>query len=389
MATHRARDDLDEFLDTIDLTLSSPEPDPQPAKSRPSIPSRPGPAPRPAPTPSTQPAHLQFTQQSTQRPSTQTQPRSTQNSRQRTSRTAVYQNGRNVDPHHLSRILETCDVRAIRHVLLTLCKTSPALSGAVARGLAPYSVFAQAVIKNSQRTPQGNPQRNPTHTPVKTDPYRTTPKREPPSRESGSEYAQRVRDRVAQEGAATTSSARPGSVSSSARVNSPALGRAVGMRVPGSYPSSSLQEEREGSPTDSDDSNHIVPIAGTQSRENRTPLQSSSSNHNHQSLSQSQVIPTTTTHGERKTRCGRCYESFDEGLAEPGTCIYHPTTDLTRIGNQSVFDCCHKPTWASGCTSGDHVSREAAPESRLAQTQNQVRVSAATPYEQTNKRRRL
>ena len=443
---HRARDDLDDFLDTIDLTLSSPEPEPetearaaartkststpkQSITSRPPKSSWPGwnsgagpaqklssrhpsPIPVPAPTPSTQQQrahHQPMHHSTTQRPSTSTQPpprAAPQHSHQRPTTTtshppppAAYQDGRTVDPHHLSRILETSDVRAIRHVLLTLCKKSPALAGAVARGMAPYSVFAQAVIKDAERRRgvqvgmgdgRGSSQRHPAHPHVKTDSYRVTPKREPPSRETGSEYAKRVRDRVAREMAAAVSSARAGSASSSVRIKSPARRLVVQPRVPGTYPSGSVEDEREGSPTDSDDSNHIVPIIGTQPREHRTPRQPSSSGQNHSSFSQRPTTPTPTTQRGVKATCVRCHEAFIKGLGEPDTCVYHPSTGLIKLDlDQTVFACCHKPAWAPGCIRGHHISREPAAEARSPQTPPQVRAAARRSYDRTNKRRRL
>ena len=52
-----------------------------------------------------------------------------------------------IPPDQLRQIIHTSDSMAIRNVLLNLCKLSPALSGAVARGLAPSSSYAQQTIQ--------------------------------------------------------------------------------------------------------------------------------------------------------------------------------------------------------------------------------------------------
>lgn len=59
---------------------------------------------------------------------------------------------------HVHRILRTSDPQAIQSVLLDLCKLSPALCGAIARGLAPHSTYAQATIKKYQHQKQDAPQ---------------------------------------------------------------------------------------------------------------------------------------------------------------------------------------------------------------------------------------
>lgn len=52
-----------------------------------------------------------------------------------------------INPHHMAQIINTSDPSALREVLVDLCKMSPALSGAVARGLARRSTFGQGLIR--------------------------------------------------------------------------------------------------------------------------------------------------------------------------------------------------------------------------------------------------
>jgi hypothetical protein len=146
MASHRARDDLDDFLETIDLTCSSPEPEPEPAprstapsssaKPKQRVPSRPAPAPAHSQSQQQQQQYHHHQQHTLRPPPTQTPSRLAHHhhpyARQSASRTPAV-GARHVDPQHVARILESSDVRAIRHVVLTLCRASPALFGA-----APY-----------------------------------------------------------------------------------------------------------------------------------------------------------------------------------------------------------------------------------------------------------
>ena len=72
-----------------------------------------------------------------------------------------------IHPEHLSRIIQTSDPEALRSVLLNLCQLSPALGGAVARGLAQRSTFALATINKYHSTPN-----------IKADPGRANVKSE-------------------------------------------------------------------------------------------------------------------------------------------------------------------------------------------------------------------
>lgn len=56
-----------------------------------------------------------------------------------------------VSADHLRHIINTSSPQKVTDLLLDLCKSSPALSGAVARGLAPHSSWAQNTIRDYQR----------------------------------------------------------------------------------------------------------------------------------------------------------------------------------------------------------------------------------------------
>ncbi|KAF2746201.1 hypothetical protein M011DRAFT_88576 [Sporormia fimetaria CBS 119925] len=53
-----------------------------------------------------------------------------------------------INPAHLTRIIDTTPREPLKAVLIQLCEISPAFSGALARGLAPHSLWAQDLIKH-------------------------------------------------------------------------------------------------------------------------------------------------------------------------------------------------------------------------------------------------
>jgi hypothetical protein len=144
MSSRRGRAARD--VETVDLTLSSPSPSPEPL-----IRSQP------------QPRRQSSQQQSHQR---QQNPVSTKGEH-RTSSSKTVSNKTVAGPSHrtsstafpapkinevyLRRLIDTTPVGELKDLLLELCKTSPALSGAIVRGLAPHSTWAQNTIRDYQK----------------------------------------------------------------------------------------------------------------------------------------------------------------------------------------------------------------------------------------------
>ncbi|KAK1909568.1 hypothetical protein P3342_007739 [Pyrenophora teres f. teres] len=117
--------------ETIDLTLSSPEPEPQ-ARPQPRAPPR-------------------LTQTYISR-----EPRQYSVSRVKyepgqasgsVRMPVAPQRSRPIHPDHLKAIICTTDKGDLQNVLLDLCKISPAFSGALVRGLTPHSAFARKMTK--------------------------------------------------------------------------------------------------------------------------------------------------------------------------------------------------------------------------------------------------
>jgi hypothetical protein len=75
------------------------------------------------------------------------------------SRTQAKQPAPKISLSHVAGIVNTTDEHILRQVVLNLCKTSPALSGALVRGLSPHSSFAQNLIRRHTRGNSQRPQR--------------------------------------------------------------------------------------------------------------------------------------------------------------------------------------------------------------------------------------
>ncbi|KAF1960708.1 hypothetical protein CC80DRAFT_263104 [Byssothecium circinans] len=59
-----------------------------------------------------------------------------------------------IHPDQLRQIIATSDPTQVQNVLLNLCKMSPALAGAIARGLAPHSTYARSLISKAPTVKQ-------------------------------------------------------------------------------------------------------------------------------------------------------------------------------------------------------------------------------------------
>lgn len=120
-------------IETVDLTLSSPSPEP-PRASRPQLQHQPS-AQLERPTPF----------RGEHRPSPNT---ATAGPSHRTVG-ADFPVPR-ISQHHLRNIINTAPQHELKNLLLELCASSPALSGAVVRGLAPHSTWARDTIRDYQ-----------------------------------------------------------------------------------------------------------------------------------------------------------------------------------------------------------------------------------------------
>ncbi|KAI1514689.1 hypothetical protein L13192_03958 [Pyrenophora tritici-repentis] len=135
----RSQTDADwRHSETIDLTLSSPEPEPQ-ARPQPRAPTR-------------------LTQTYISRDPRQYSISRVKYEPGQASGPAhvpvAPQRSRPINPDHLKAIISTTDKDDLQNVLLDLCKISPAFSGALVRGLTPHSAFARKMTKQHRVSTQ-------------------------------------------------------------------------------------------------------------------------------------------------------------------------------------------------------------------------------------------
>jgi hypothetical protein len=284
----------DAHVDAIDLTLSSPEPEQRPRLSL-------------------------------QQPRLATHVKNEDKASRIQSRTPDSR-ARSINPQHLARIIETSSSQAVRDVLIDLCNLSPALRGAVARGLARHSTFAQGLIRQHQHTSRA-------------------PASRPPAVKN--EEGQDARERMRQHLAARVNA----SGSNLDRMNSSSTSSgAKGIRPAGSQSVPRVKQERRINMTDSEsDLDQYIPsdfpLRTQQATPNRRPLHPGSTQ-----FVRAQAPPQAKT--EART-CVQCQEVVTE-KDEDGVCVYHEGPEV-RVNGGKMCGGCGVP-WAEKprCAFGVH-----------------------------------
>ena len=314
----------------IDLTLSSPEPEPQ-ARPQPRAPPR-------------------YTQTYFSR-----EPRHYSMSRVKheagqasgsVRRPVAPQRSRPIDPEHLKHIINTTDRHDLQNVLLDLCKISPAFSGALVRGLAPHSAFAQRMMDQHRTNTQasGNYRFNESDSDGVSDDDQYEEQREmmrklavqagPPSHRTGAplqtQHYNLPRPTPQYQG--------PHSVPRIKReYNGPfGYGSDNNPSFQGAYQQTALRPTAIRSP--------LQNLHGSSPSIYRTSKQISS----FQGPSDVRKAPPA----EVKT-CIKCNEPFT-GVA---ACIYHPGKEIMQPDGTVVWDCCYDDSL--GCQfAGEHTTRK-------------------------------
>jgi hypothetical protein len=245
------------------------------------------------------------------------------------------QRRRRINPYHMEQIVNSTDSDALRGVLLNLCKVSPALSEAIARGLAPHSAYAQGLMR----------QQGQTLGPSVSRPFKAE------ISEDDARYAH-VKQQVLQKKAlrmspSPSSSRTPKSSSARMPQTEPRVkrerqpdefethqGSAPILSVPGAYPSSARQ------PT---------PL--------RSPLRESSSSTVANRTSKPTFVSTTLAHHEKPkavvgpTFCQNCHQTIEN---EFESCFYHPGRCIMVDGVETCQSC-NEPVSDLGCKMDLHV----------------------------------
>ncbi|OAL48034.1 hypothetical protein IQ07DRAFT_111602 [Pyrenochaeta sp. DS3sAY3a] len=277
---------------------------------------------------------------------------------------ASNQQVRTINPAHLERIISTSDVFSLKRVLLDLCKTSPALSNAVARGLSRHSTFAQGVIAEHKRNQQAA-QPGPPAVDMRRDAMRWTQMNANSHPRNMNPPKSPLVIKKAESGFRDSKSFLYDS-----RDFSPSL------RVPTPTPrvKNELKHEDEAEVDLDDFDSDGCPIEVPRAFSNRTqpripmrtplhtaPGSSNAVNSPYRTPSASQRM----TSARRKPtvprrQCARC-----ENYITPGddSCFYHSGTRIEQEDGTLIWNCCNEAVGIFGCKFGSHVESEGTPAS--------------------------
>ena len=300
---------------------------------------------------------------------------------------------------HVYRIIRTSDAQAIQSVLFNLCKMSPALCGAIARGLAPHSTYAQNVIRGARKNTAPAPATRPMGIKAEQRPG-------PASRERSKNFKSKQEQTPARHQPLPNSRGENGR-SPLDPVPTGLSARGVAIETPSSLEWSSSEEmlelpsipksvkkERVPSPARLDDSSSTAFSDVPPTIRQRTtttslplrpptadPVESPSNIRNHfkstrmgsESLARSTIKADPLLSGqslfERPSSsdddlepqlliCQNCNQTIGETRSD--VCYYHPghkRRALPGAGPGSLrYDCCQQGVLSRGCESGRHAT---------------------------------
>lgn len=253
---------------------------------------------------------------------------------------------RPVNPQHLRRIIETSDSRVLRKVLIELCQMSPALSGAVTRGLARYSTFAQGVIKGGRVMPQ-QPVAGPSIANDSDDAYEHMKRRfvtKTPTSQRSTQYPVHGHNSLGRH--AAQAHRPPQSTPQVKREyrapsnDSDADSDAIHM--PGSFPRSAQRATNSRSALQDFTTTSPVGnrLAGPPYISGRT-------------TSIKRESPVKTLAKTKAKKCSQCHREFED---EFDVCVYHTGGKVTRGDGATAYSCCKELIGAPGCQFGTHLS---------------------------------
>jgi hypothetical protein len=256
-----------------------------------------------------------------------------------------------INPQHLARMLDTTEPRALKAMLLELCKHSPALSQAIARGLAPYSMYAQGLIKQHRANLRASAAR-----PVKQE------------RSAEDVAYERTRQRLTAQAAARGSSqsrAQPSSSGPSARGSQPTpRPRITQSFASQSVPQVKFERRVEVEDSDSDLDQYIpdeFPVSNQRVKTERLPLRHTASPNTANRMTRpvplSERLASVRAGSESNTATKPCTQCHELVKDEAGVCFYHPNQELKATGLDQCPDCI-EPWSEEGCCVGMHVTEQ-------------------------------
>ncbi|KAJ4363113.1 hypothetical protein N0V83_010233 [Neocucurbitaria cava] len=330
-------------VDAIDLTLSSPEPEQRPRAPprQPQIPTS-------------------FTngRQSNRMAHIKDGPSQAAGS---VHANAHRQQARPINPHHLAQIMDTSSSADLKKVILHLCQLSPALSGAIARGLAQRSAFAQGLVNRHVHSSRNQKAGRSEESDSNDDVYERTKKRLAAKHNVNLErtgFPASTRERI------------PSQAVKEEHASQRNTGRDVSARESTTY----VKREQPPVLTDSDNDSYIpgkfshgtqqlnsaraLPPRATSQDARGTPA---TANGARSSMPVSERIARIRgASGEAPKVCAQCHENF---TGEDDVCIYHPGRKFKREDGVPTWSCCNGPLSDGGCKFGSHVVTE-APETK-------------------------
>lgn len=354
MGPQQGQSSRNAHVEAIDLTLSSPEPEarPQHHTNRPLQQQQPAGVSRQEPRTSYKRAHNGDEHSQRQTPTGD-------------GNVPQQQQPRRINPQHLKQIIDTSSHRALRHVVLQLCKTSPALSGALARGLAPHSPYAQQLIRGQQARSlsQSHHSRSQSYRSQAQDLHQSHRqshhqiKTEP--RPNGQDAYDRMKKRLGPSSSTQSPAARP-------NIHRPPSvhGNRDGLRLPSSHTSPKVKHEYQNSPTDSDDSTNIVDFPAIE-RDAHIHNSNARVSTGHVSRQRSGAWPEGeeltvrrrpaehSAPDQKPKMCLQCGEFPKEGDVN---CFHHTEhTELTGYDDIPKYTCCGRFEGEPGCRIGHHL----------------------------------
>ncbi|KAJ8114305.1 hypothetical protein OPT61_g3788 [Boeremia exigua] len=263
------------------------------------------------------------------------------------------QQGR-INPQHVKRIIDTSGHHALRSVVLQLCKTSPALSGAIVRGLAPHSPWAQALMRGQQAKLRTQTQH--------------TIKAEPRANEQAAD--ERVKKQLGSSSNAQSLTPQNRTNHTNHADRTPRVHEnRDGLRLPpSSQKAPNVKREHRPSPTDSDDSTNIVGFSAIdkdtgRQRSNhsiaapRDSRHHSATNHGNERQAIQQRSTRNAVTDQKPGVCLQCGEMLEETGIE---CYFHTGQEApARPGDIPQYTCCNRFVGEPGCKVGRHIDSRA------------------------------
>jgi hypothetical protein len=272
---------------------------------------------------------------------------------------------RPIHPSHIQSIISTASPWALQKVVMELCEVSPAFSGALVRGLAPFSTSAQDIIN------QGRMYNQQPHARARDD--------------EDSDLTFEAMNIISGSGRYTQSN----------RFTGQSLGNYSNQARQHPYASQSIprikrEPYRPSTPSSDSELRRPGPSqSASRPTTTRTPLQNlarDSPTFNHTSNAATETQRTVEaqkaiTPGAKT--CTKCHELFSND-SEP--CIYHPGRKVKQEDGTIAWSCCQEDMLSVGCDFGGTHTTEGHAFEDLPIEQKRLGESSTSDYE---KRQRI